>query len=489
MKIIGSKGMGAWKMTMRARILLYSAIIILVSVAVTSAVSAAAAINIYLGDKSDEMHRVSLLLGEEAAGGAAAVDVIPALGDADETIGPQGGGGDAQSAEEPEGWPSSVSKSLLDELAERYSEATGFRITFIDQGGQVLSDSQSGANYIYMENHSGREEVVDALAQGRGHARRNSESFRSEYVYEAIRQELPGGGVLVVRLSMAVDIAAIASEHVAATAWLSALLGIALGLVIALLYMRRLALPIQRMEKQLEVTLEKYKKAENIRKEFVANVTHELKTPLTSISGFAETLQGAAGDKPEVRNRFLEIISLEAARLARLIDDTLIISDIESGRDKMPEDGDIDVKQAIDEVLGSLLPLAESKNIQLIFDAQYEMHIGGDEGRFKQLMLNLVENAVKYSGDGKTVQVKSVKEDDGRVCVSVRDEGIGISEEDIPRVFERFYRVDKSRSREEGGTGLGLAIVKHIASLFDAELDVESELGVGSTFTIRFPAD
>jgi len=243
------------------------------------------------------------------------------------------------------------------------------------------------------------------------------------------------------------------------------------------------------METLLAETLEKNKKAENIRKEFVANVTHELKTPLTSISGFAETLQGSAGEKPEVRARFLEIISLESARLSRLIDDTLIISDIESGRDVMPKGGDIDIKQAIEEVIEALRPLAVSKSIEIIFEAQYEMYIGGDEGRFKQLMVNLAENAIKYSEDGRRVFIQAVKEADGNVCVSVKDEGIGISEEDLPRVFERFYRVDKSRSRDEGGTGLGLAIVKHIAALFDARLDVKSELGQGSVFTIRFPAD
>jgi len=218
-------------------------------------------------------------------------------------------------------------------------------------------------------------------------------------------------------------------------------------------------------------------------------VTHELKTPLTSISGFAETLQGSAGEKPEVRSQFLEIISLEAARLERLIDDTLIISDIESGRDVMSPEGDIEIKQTIEEVLGSLKQLGNSRGIELRTEIPYELYIKGDKGRFKQLLVNLVENAIKYSEDGKRVLVKAVKDSDGNISVSVKDEGIGISEDDIPRVFERFYRVDKSRSREAGGTGLGLAIVKHIASLFDASLEVESEPGVGSVFTIRFPAE
>jgi len=439
---------------MKKRILIYSIVIILTSVAITSIVSVFAIINDTLDEKSREMHRIGLLLGAEIALGRAA-----------------------------------GAETTLHEYAAQCADFTGFRITLIGADGEVLADSTSGENYIYMKNHLDREEVAAAIASGEGHGRRESESFGREYIYEAILQKLAGEDDIVVRLSMEVDTAKIASEHAQLTAGLSALIGIALGIVIAALYSRRLTRPIRNMEKQLAETLEKYKKADNIRREFVANVTHELKTPLTSISGFAETLLDGAGDKPEVRVRFLEIISLEAARLSRLIDDTLIIADIESGRDVMPAEGDIDVKQAIEDVLGSLQPLAESRGIELCFEAQYEMHIGGDEGRFKQLLVNLAENAIKYSEEGGRVFVTALKDEDGRVRVSVRDEGIGISEDDLPRVFERFYRVDKSRSREAGGTGLGLAIVKHIATLFDAELDVKSELGTGSIFTIRFPQD
>ena len=444
----------SWKTSMRMRILVYSVGIILVSVAVTSFVSVSIAVNDYIDGKKGEMHAACVLLGGEIAverGTAAELS--------------------------------------YDGYAARYGDATGFRVTLIAADGEVLADSRSRENIVYMENHANREEVVAALAEGAGHSRRQSESFGREFIYEAIRQALPDGGALVVRFAMEVDKTKIAAEHAQPTAAVSGLIGIVLGIVVAALFTRRLTRPIREMEKELAETFEKYKQADNIRKDFVANVTHELKTPLTSISGFAETLQGSAGEKPEVRARFLAIISLETARLSRLIDDTLIIADIESGRHVILPDGDIDVKQAIEEVMESLHTLAESEGIKMHFDAQYEMHIGGDAGRFKQLVLNLAENAIKYSGDGKNVYIKAVKEEDGRVRVSVRDEGIGIAPGHIPRLFERFYRVDKSRSREAGGTGLGLAIVKHIATLFDAELSVESKPGAGSTFTIRFPAD
>jgi two-component system phosphate regulon sensor histidine kinase PhoR len=247
---------------------------------------------------------------------------------------------------------------------------------------------------------------------------------------------------------------------------------------------------IKELERQLAETKEENIRAENIRREFVANVTHELKTPLTSIAGFAETLEGSAGDDPAVRSKFLNIIMIETQRLSRLIDDILVLSDIESGRE-IPKDVDISVKQAISEVLGALEPQANAKNISLHFEAEYDMYISGDYDRFKEMMFNLIENAIKYSDSGKNVYVTAEKvmgedAEDGQVVICVRDEGIGISDEHIPRLFERFYRVEKSRSRNVGGTGLGLAIVKHIAALMDAEISVKSKVGEGSSFTVTF---
>jgi two-component system phosphate regulon sensor histidine kinase PhoR len=216
----------------------------------------------------------------------------------------------------------------------------------------------------------------------------------------------------------------------------------------------------------------------------VANVTHELKTPLTSISGFVETLQDGAAEDPEVRNKFLDIIAIETARLKRLIEDILIISDIENKRE-VNTDSDINVRESIEEILASMKPIIEAKGVKVITYYAYEIYIGGNPDRFKQLMVNLIENAVKYSYDGGTVTI-TAKRKEGKVYISVNDEGIGISEENLSRIFERFYRVDKSRSQKVGGTGLGLAIVKHIAALFEAEIQVESEPGKGSTFTVIF---
>jgi len=439
---------------MRLRMVLYALVIVLVSVAVSAGVSVVTIVNDYLSEKKNELRDVCVLLGEEIA------------------------------LEREAGI-----RLSFDEYAERYFRATGFRVTIIDENGEVLADSRSRENIVYMDNHSDRVEVIAALESGEGSAQRRSESFGVDFLYSALRQELPGGDVIVVRLALEVDKNRIASEHGRTMVPMSVLIGIVIGMALTVLYMRQITTPIRELEKQLAETIERTKKAENIRKEFVTNVTHELKTPLTSISGFAETLQGDAGDNPEVRARFLDIISLESERLARLIDDTLIISDIENGRDHMSKDSDIDVRQVIEEVIETLKPMADGEEIGLCFECQYNMIIGGDVGRFKQLVYNLVENAIKYSGDGKKVFIKAEKEEDGRACVSVRDMGIGIAEADIERIFERFYRVDRSRSRDAGGTGLGLAIVKHIATLFNATISVESEPGRGSVFSIYFPVD
>jgi signal transduction histidine kinase len=373
-------------------------------------------------------------------------------------------------------------------VAEDFAENTGYRVTLIAEDGTVLADSGAGPGLPEMENHLDRREVAAAFDSGKGIGRHDSHTFGSAFLYVA-SLETCGGEPVVVRLAAEVDRIAVVRDPAVRTTALSSLIGVVLGCLFALLYTRRLTRPIRGMERQLAITMEENAKAENIRREFVANVTHELKTPLTSISGFAETLQGRAGNDPAARAKFLEIISVEAVRLARLIDDILVISDIESGRETMRY-RDLNVKQALEEVVDSLRPLAAGNGVDLHYYAEYEMYIGGDADRFKAMMVNLVENAVKYSGRGKNVYIEARKVRRGEkdlILVSVRDEGIGIAGEHIPRLFERFYRVDKSRSREAGGTGLGLAIVKHIAMLFGAEIEVESAMGEGSVFNVWFP--
>ena len=236
--------------------------------------------------------------------------------------------------------------------------------------------------------------------------------------------------------------------------------------------------------REMEEAIEESKKAEQIRREFVANVSHELKTPLTSISGFIETLQGGAVRDPEVSSHFMDIIAIETARLKRLIEDLLVLSDIENKRDS---DGAVfDIKQAVEYTAETLEFIAEEKNIDIILQLESGLMLKGSSDRFRQMMMNLIENGIKYSEPDSRVWVKAIRESNGKILVSVTDEGIGIDPEHHERLFERFYRVDKSRSNKVGGTGLGLSIVKHIAVLFGATLSVSSQVGKGTTFYIEF---
>lgn len=222
-------------------------------------------------------------------------------------------------------------------------------------------------------------------------------------------------------------------------------------------------------------------RVELMRSQFVANVSHELKTPLTSIKGFAETLKLVKDD--ETREKFLDIIDKEADRLSRLINDILVLSSIESNLTF--DMNEFKPNSVIEEVLNIMRKIAVNKNIKLEFKDDYAGNIIGDKDKFYQLVLNLVENAIKYSKDGSgKVEISSYNKD-RFYCLTVKDNGIGIPKEDISRVFERFYRVDKSRKK--GGTGLGLAIVKHIAKLFNGEINVKSELGEGTVFEVKIP--
>ena len=246
---------------------------------------------------------------------------------------------------------------------------------------------------------------------------------------------------------------------------------------------RSMVIPAGKSQEELKRAAEESKNAELIRKEFVANVSHELKTPLTSISGFIETLQQGAAENPEIRTRFLDIIAIETSRLKRLIEDLLVLSDIENKK----ESAYIlfDVKTEIEQTVKTLELIANKKKVTLITELADNAVLTGSSDRFSQMMVNLIENAIKYSEEGSRVWVR-VKESESSICVSVEDEGIGIAEEHLERLFERFYRVDKSRSTKAGGTGLGLSIVKHIAVLFDAELKVESQVGKGTSFHVIF---
>lgn len=228
------------------------------------------------------------------------------------------------------------------------------------------------------------------------------------------------------------------------------------------------------------------KRLEQVRTDFAANVSHELKTPLTSIKGFVETLQAGAINKPEMAQKFLNIIMLEADRLTRLINDILSISKLESGDDKVEMQA-LPLNTMAADICDLLRMHAEQKHITVTCTENApQTLIWGNPDRVKQMLINLIDNAIKYTLDGGSVTV-AVYKDDTTAYFSCSDTGIGIAEENIPRLFERFYRVDKGRSRSMGGTGLGLAIVKHIVMSMNGHIEVHSKLGEGTEFLISLP--
>lgn len=227
------------------------------------------------------------------------------------------------------------------------------------------------------------------------------------------------------------------------------------------------------------------KKLEQIRTEFVSNVTHELKTPLTSIRGFVETLKNGAIEDTQVAVKFLDIIDIEAERLYTLINDILQLSEIEAMRkdDRITEN---DLGEVIYEVVQLLQSAAEKKNVILEVDVASNTFIHANKNRIKQMLINLIDNAIKYNVENGKVSVKAHKAN-GKTFISVKDTGIGIPEKHHSRIFERFYRVDKGRSRNMGGTGLGLSIVKHIVNLYNGDISVISKPGQGTEFIIQLP--
>jgi two-component system phosphate regulon sensor histidine kinase PhoR len=229
------------------------------------------------------------------------------------------------------------------------------------------------------------------------------------------------------------------------------------------------------------------KKLEQMRKDFLANVSHELKTPITSIKGFSETLLDGAMEDQKLREYFLSIILKESDRMQGLIEDLLDLSKIEQQGFKLNMEV-VELKQMLEEICVILQAKAEDKQIALELDMDETVSVPGDPYRLKQIFINLINNAISYTPAGGRVSV-TVKNEHEWVRVKVSDTGIGISKEEIPRIFERFYRVDKARSRNTGGTGLGLSIVKHLVEAHHGSIAVESEVGNGTTFTVKLPKE
>jgi two-component system phosphate regulon sensor histidine kinase PhoR len=231
--------------------------------------------------------------------------------------------------------------------------------------------------------------------------------------------------------------------------------------------------------------LTELRRLEEVRRQFVANASHELRTPLTAIKMMTETLLGGAKETPEARDRFLTVIERETDRLVALVDDLLDLSRIESGSTLMNLEP-VRVKTLVEAVREEMAPKAGERGQSLHVEADAALEAMAEPQAFRQVLLNLVDNAIKYTPAGGEVTIRAWKEG-GRAVIAVQDTGIGIPHTETQRIFERFYRVDKARSRQMGGTGLGLAIVKHLVEALHGTITVDSVLNRGSVFTVALP--
>ena len=382
------------------------------------------------------------------------------------------------------------------------------RITWIDGEGTVLYDSV--AEQANMMNHGDRPEIKAAMEKGYGEDVRHSDTIGEKTMYSAVR--LKDGSV--VRVSQVRFTLAAVFVQMIWEILIIVVIALACSFVLARSISRSIVKPLNEIDvkapdkgrvyreveplvnriveqnealnrqiSQLKVDVDEKTKEADFRKEFTANVSHELKTPLTSISGFAELMK-AGIVKAEDIPRFAGKIYEEAQRLIVLVEDILRLSQL----DEKKFDGKterIDLRLLCEDVMFSLESIAEKRGITMNLDGNH-IFVDGVQQILSEIVYNLCDNAIKYNRPSGAIFV-SVFEEDGKPALSVADTGIGIPREDLDRIFERFFRVNKSHSKEIGGTGLGLSIVKHGAAYHNAEIRVDSELGAGTRITVVFP--
>lgn len=387
------------------------------------------------------------------------------------------------------------------------------RITLINKDGSVAYDNEASPSML--PNHGDRPEVVKAFESGSGSAERASSTLDEIMLYRAVR--LNNGQV--VRLAQAQPGVAAILMSLVAPMLLIAAAGAVLSFFLARRESRAIIEPLQEVDldhprrsyehayaemvpmlERIESQRQELKRqmavlADNdrMRREFTANITHELKTPLTAISGYAELIANGMVEGEDDLRTFGGRIYREAGRLAALVNDILTLSNLDEA--ERASDGEavpigstepIELSRAICAVEQRLEQVARQANVTIGHETK-PVVVEGVSRLIDELIYNLASNAIRYNRPGGTVTLRCGTNDDGHPYLSVADTGIGIAPEEQGKVFERFYRVDKSRSKARGGTGLGLAIVKHAALYHHASLDLSSELGVGTTITVTFP--
>lgn len=368
------------------------------------------------------------------------------------------------------------------------------RITWISAEGTVLYDSTEDEHTF--ENHKNRPEVKKAFAKGEGEDIRKSDTIGEEMCYYA--EKMPDGTVL--RVSRTMNSAMKSAFHILPFMIFLALVMIVTAWLLSKWQIERLIRPIntldlenpleQEMYPELQPLLERIEQSNKakeavaaMRREFSANVSHELKTPLTSISGYAEIMKDGLV-RPEDMQHFSEKIYQEASRLITLVEDIIKLSRLDEGRVELEKE-EVDLYELSREIVSRLAPQAVKNRVRLELTGESVKYTGIRQ-ILDEMIYNITENAIKYNNPGGKVSVWAGNTLQGKKVV-VTDNGIGIPEDQIDRIFERFYRVDKSHSKERGGTGLGLSIVKHGVMLHHGEVHVESKLGEGTRIELVFP--
>jgi len=419
-----------------------------------------------------------------------------------------------------------VSRSDAKRDLSAFAAASQMRITLVDSDGVVVYDSSVPDSLLpTLENHADRPEIIEASHAGTGANVRSSKSIRHDLVYVARKVALAGGStgafpkLQYVRLSVELTEVNRIMYEIRFKIVIASIIILAMVMIVSQLVSRRLTKPlieiaemvneikagnldqklpvrsrdeigrlaglINEMTDKLKADIEQLKKLERVRTEFLGNVSHELRTPIFSLKGFLETLLEGAIDDPAVNKTFIEKAYHHANRLDILLSDLIEISRIESGEMKMSFRY-FDCVSILRNLSADFSDSAAKKKQRLVVEAptDTEVLVLGDKERLRQALGNIVDNAIKYSAEGATTTV-SLKESDHSVTLSISDTGSGIEEVHLPRIFERFYRVDKTRSRDVGGTGLGLAIAKHIVEAHGTKIAVSSQVGKGSTFSFE----
>jgi len=398
----------------------------------------------------------------------------------------------------------------LDRWAKTVGTQSDTRVTVILPSGRVAADSHEAPSR--MDDHADRPEIAKAMSGVPGTAVRDSVTLGQAMMYHAIPVRRDGRVCAVIRASVSVSaVHSVLGRIRQRLVWAGVLITV-LTAALSLLVSRRIMRPVENIRRGAErfaagdlefrlapqgsgeivalaETLNRMaaqlRGLETMRRDFVANVSHELKTPITAIKGFVETLQDGALEKPADAKRFMEVIARNADRLGAIVSDLLTLARIE----QESEHGrlafvDAPLSDVVAGVVELCRPMAAAKHIEISADCPENLVAPMNAQLLEQALANLIDNAVKYS-EPKTNIALSVTRAGGEIQVTVADQGVGIPAEHLPRIFERFYRVDKGRSRRLGGTGLGLAIVKHIANAHGGRVTVESRPGKGSRFTLH----